>query len=602
MMNLQSICGQNVSGGAEALGALAGLAGSPAERTVSGDQAGAAEAGLFAGLLAAVCAASGAAPALTSEHPVEADGGSAPTTGGAAVPASVGTLPVGQSTTTPVAAGNGPRGETAAATPEATSPPAGATGDAATSKGGEASAAPAAVPVSPAAGPSPASATASAAGLAAASATATAAEPAENPPTRVVAEATGQPVGNRSGSAPGSPGQTLTTELGAASTADPSAATPVGAAKAAAEGGAQGSTAGSPGTIFVPGVRVASAKAAPGPAVANGTVLTVQEEAAPAATAQAAGDDAGKGGQATVAPREGQWRETQEAVAVEAPARPAEGGKTGAGSTQAGGSAEPGTVADESRVAKREAAGAGPHPGGAQPVANGGAETAPKSALVEPKPTAVERRLEAVVPEEKPARAEGANTGDGSPRVPEQPPATAAPGTEKPAAHQASQAGERPEVARPPVRAEVRELPQVVRRAELVGGDGAPRELRVQLVPEHLGRLTIRVTVEESGVSARLMVENPEVKALVEQRMPELERALRDQGMRLTGFSVDCGDARQGGDGYFREEVRQQFRSLSGPAGAERYAELAAGPGEDPPGTGRTWSWTGSGGVLDALI
>lgn len=99
------------------------------------------------------------------------------------------------------------------------------------------------------------------------------------------------------------------------------------------------------------------------------------------------------------------------------------------------------------------------------------------------------------------------------------------------------------EAARQTARVELKDLPQFVRKAELVATSGGPTEMRVQLVPENLGRMSVHISVTQGAVSAHLVVESPEVKALVEQRLPELEQSLREQGLQLSGLSVGCQDS-----------------------------------------------------------
>lgn len=154
--------------------------------------------------------------------------------------------------------------------------------------------------------------------------------------------------------------------------------------------------------------------------------------------------------------------------------------------------------------------------------------------------------------------------------------------------------------ARP--RLELRELPDFVRRAELVVRHGGPQEMRVQLVPESLGRMSVRITLSEGQVTARLVVESAEVKSLVEQRMPELERALRDQGLRLGGLSVGCEDAGARG-GFLREQADGRFAGRLSFGAARRVYDEAPVPVATAPAAqlAARHLWNGSGGLFDAL-
>ena len=94
-------------------------------------------------------------------------------------------------------------------------------------------------------------------------------------------------------------------------------------------------------------------------------------------------------------------------------------------------------------------------------------------------------------------------------------------------------------------------LPQVIRGvASLVRAGGA--EMRIQLQPADLGEIELRVRTTEAMVRGEMMVQNPEVKQLLEHNMDRLRSALAQEGLELQGFSVDVGDqsrfARDGED------------------------------------------------------
>ncbi len=197
---------------------------------------------------------------------------------------------------------------------------------------------------------------------------------------------------------------------------------------------------------------------------------------------------------------------------------------------------------------------------------------------------------------------EAGDQGGKAPRAPIQPVAERgeqAPGPDEGPSGSAA----RDEAARPFARAEWRDLPQFVRRAEVMAQAGRPTEMRLQLVPEHLGRLSLRVAVAEGGVTARLVVETPEVKLLVEQRLPELERALREQGLRLDSLSVGCEGAGAGNSGFLREEIREEVaRGLSYGAARRRYEEDPSGLATEALAPSVSHLWTGNGSLLDALV
>jgi hypothetical protein len=125
--------------------------------------------------------------------------------------------------------------------------------------------------------------------------------------------------------------------------------------------------------------------------------------------------------------------------------------------------------------------------------------------------------------------------------------------------------------------------------------------MRLQLVPEHLGRLQVRVSIDEGVVTARLVVENPEVKALVEQRLPELSRALQDQGLRLTNVSVGCENSGANRDFQGWQGERDLPRSLASGSARREYDDLPSGA-VGLVHQAISHQWRGSGGVVDALV
>ncbi len=84
-------------------------------------------------------------------------------------------------------------------------------------------------------------------------------------------------------------------------------------------------------------------------------------------------------------------------------------------------------------------------------------------------------------------------------------------------------------------------FPQIIRSfATLVRGENA--EMRLQLQPGDLGEIELRVRTTEAIVRGEMMVQNPEVKALLEKHMERLRAALAEEGLELAGFDVDLGN------------------------------------------------------------
>ena len=72
-------------------------------------------------------------------------------------------------------------------------------------------------------------------------------------------------------------------------------------------------------------------------------------------------------------------------------------------------------------------------------------------------------------------------------------------------------------------------------------------EIRLQLQPENLGQVTMRLTVTGNQVSANVVAQNADVRSALVANQQDLARSLQSAGLTLSGFSVDVsgGDAGQ---------------------------------------------------------
>ena len=80
-------------------------------------------------------------------------------------------------------------------------------------------------------------------------------------------------------------------------------------------------------------------------------------------------------------------------------------------------------------------------------------------------------------------------------------------------------------------------IDQVVKNAELLLRANVS-ELKVELKPEFLGRLTIKVALEDGAVIARLIAENLQVKHMLESNLASLKQSLESQGIKVERAEV----------------------------------------------------------------
>jgi flagellar hook-length control protein FliK len=73
-------------------------------------------------------------------------------------------------------------------------------------------------------------------------------------------------------------------------------------------------------------------------------------------------------------------------------------------------------------------------------------------------------------------------------------------------------------------------------------------EIRLQLQPESLGQVTMRLTVSGSQVNANVVAQSADVRSALVANHQELARSLSEAGLTLSGFSVDVSGGDAGDD------------------------------------------------------
>jgi len=107
-------------------------------------------------------------------------------------------------------------------------------------------------------------------------------------------------------------------------------------------------------------------------------------------------------------------------------------------------------------------------------------------------------------------------------------------------------------------------MPQVVRGLATLVRDGLS-EMRIALDPPDLGEIEMRVRTMDGAVRTQLMVQQPEVKHLLEQQLNRLREALEEQGLELAGLDVDLARDQSSDNEETQERGTGRFR---GPVGA----------------------------------
>ncbi len=135
-------------------------------------------------------------------------------------------------------------------------------------------------------------------------------------------------------------------------------------------------------------------------------------------------------------------------------------------------------------------------------------------------------------------------------------------------------------------------ISQVVEKAKVVlSGDKS--EMVMDLKPESLGKLSLKVITENGIVMAKFVAESQQVKQVLEANMQLLKDSLEKQGMEVQGFSVSVRQDSQDGTG--RDKEADTRRS----SGMHRMSASGGGTGTIA-GTlqstqqGRYYGWTDS--------
>ena len=123
---------------------------------------------------------------------------------------------------------------------------------------------------------------------------------------------------------------------------------------------------------------------------------------------------------------------------------------------------------------------------------------------------------------------------------------------------------------------------QIVDQARLIQR-GQDTEMVIHLKPEHLGDLTLRVSVDTDGaVNASFHSNNAEVRTIIENTLVQLKQELNNQGLKVDNVGVYAGLADgglpqdQGQQQAFQQGSQRQHTTRESAAAFEDGQELAA--------------------------
>lgn len=91
-------------------------------------------------------------------------------------------------------------------------------------------------------------------------------------------------------------------------------------------------------------------------------------------------------------------------------------------------------------------------------------------------------------------------------------------------------------------------------------------EVRIQLKPEHLGEMKIKLSFERGQIMAEFVVESETVRQVIAANLPQLHTALQQQGAQVAEMMVNIGF----GQGERGQDSRSPFRQLHTGRGQNR--------------------------------
>lgn len=106
---------------------------------------------------------------------------------------------------------------------------------------------------------------------------------------------------------------------------------------------------------------------------------------------------------------------------------------------------------------------------------------------------------------------------------------------------------------------------QIVEHAKVVVNNSGS-EMEVNLRPEHLGKLQLKVTIENEVVTAKFVAESQQVKEIIENNLGQLKRNLQENGMQVDAIMVSVGN-QQGNQEFdqaaYNREGSNNFQSTA---------------------------------------
>lgn len=126
-------------------------------------------------------------------------------------------------------------------------------------------------------------------------------------------------------------------------------------------------------------------------------------------------------------------------------------------------------------------------------------------------------------------------------------------------------------------------ISQIMDKAKVFMKDGQ-NMMKIQLKPEHLGEVFMKVSIEEGRVTAKVVTESFTAKEAIETNLYQLKESLNLQGIKIDKFNVFVGDKWQDQSG------KQQFAFNQGHGGRNSYRQKSDFEGLNPSSSAAPYS------------
>ena len=114
-------------------------------------------------------------------------------------------------------------------------------------------------------------------------------------------------------------------------------------------------------------------------------------------------------------------------------------------------------------------------------------------------------------------------------------------------------------------------------KVKLMAGENR-QEMELQLKPESLGKLSLKIVHERGEILAKITAENEQVKGILESNLQLLKDALEKNGLSVQQLSVSVGNGSNSDSKQSKEDSRNSFYAEksgeTSAAGAVNPAEL----------------------------